>query len=232
MPRTNCAEVARPVASRSAVKRFGHRWPADPFDVELAAAFVRPVQRRLAEHDHAGIGFQPQPVFARLGIAAGDDLHLAIRPPFDIAIEQLPGRMGAAVNMVSHRVGDDGEIEHRPALAGDAVVACPPDRGIPIDIVGIVRANLRGFVAEFVEEGEVGVARLDILFQRELGEAREIAETLGPDQRIIGHIRRKDDLARIGQLGAEFPPGLRRIAHAATQSPPFTSSIAPVISLA
>jgi hypothetical protein len=123
-------------------------------------------------------------------------------------------------------------LEHAAPLAGDAVIAVPPDRGVPIDIVWIVRADLPRLMAEFVEEGKVRIARLHILFKRELGEAGEIAEAFRADERIIGHVIGKDNLARFGQFGAEGGPALGGVAHTETQSPPFTSSAAPVTSLA
>ena len=71
------------------------------------------------------------------------------------------------------------------------------------------------------------------LLQSELGEAREIAGTFCADEGIIRHIGREQDFSGRGELGAEIAPGLHWIGrHGATQSPPFTSSAAPVISLA
>ena len=100
-------------------------------------------------------------------------------------------------------------------------------------VVGVVRANLSSGVAQLVEEGEIGVGRFDILLQCQLGEAREIAGPFGANEGIIRHIRGKQDFSGDGKLGAKIAPSLNRIrTHGATQSPPFTASAAPVISLA
>lgn len=86
-------------------------------------------------------------------------------------------------------------------------------------------------MAKFVEERKIGIRGFEILLKPQFGQAREIAEAFGPDQRIIRHILGQDDAARFGKLRTKGAPGAE-MSHAATQSPPFTSSMAPVISLA
>ena len=188
------------------VERCRHGRATDAFDAETSGLLSRPVERALPDDDNAGIGLEPQPV-AGLRRHAGDDLDFAVRPPFDLVAHQRPRRRATAIDMVAHGIGDDGEIEHRAARAGDAVIARPANRGVEIFVVGVVGADFRRLVAQHIEEGKIRVRRLDILFEPEPRQAREVAKAFGLHQRIGGHIGGEDDVARLGQLGAEIGPG-------------------------
>ncbi|WP_294044319.1 hypothetical protein [Sphingomonas sp.] len=219
---------------RGGGERFGRRARAvDRLDPHRGGNLIVAVEEGLAHDQHRAIVRQRQPVAGHARLAH-DDLEATVRAERHIRRVQLPGGGHRAVDRIAVRLGAEAQDRHRSAIARETIGSRAADRGVHVDIVGIIRADLRGRMRGGVEAGEIAVRILQMHVERDAGEAGEVAIALRPVDRRVGDPRTQHDLADRLQPAAEIAPRRARgdallgvPAHGAIYWPPLTSSDAP-----
>ena len=137
------------------------------------------VENGVAHQEHGRVLRHRQPV-ARLALAAHQHLKRPVGIHLQIRRVQLSGRGERAVHGIAIRLGTEGQVAHRATRAAQPVLAVAGDGGVPVDVVGVVTADLEGGVRGLVENREVRVAELEHHLERHAGQARQVAPAFRP----------------------------------------------------
>ncbi|MFK4234694.1 hypothetical protein [Pseudomonas guariconensis] len=100
-----------------------------------------------------------------------------------------------AVGLVTAFLCAEAQVGDTAALAADAIALGAIEAGVAVQVVGVVGADLGGFVGGCDEAWEVRVGELQVHPQGDAQQAREVAKAFGAGLRIGRRLGAQDLLA-------------------------------------
>ncbi|VVN76023.1 hypothetical protein PS685_05303 [Pseudomonas fluorescens] len=176
-------------------------------NAQLGRRFNPTVEKRLAHDQGVGGVFHFQPV-ARFRLAAEDDFEVALGIDFQLAGIDESGLDQGAVGFIAAFLGAETQVGDAAALTFDAIVQLAVQARVLVEVVRVVGTDLRGLVGGFEEAGKGRIGKLDVHFQANAQQAREVAETFGAGGRIGRRFGAQNLLAAAFEVIAKRGPGL------------------------
>ena len=163
----------------------------------------------LAHDDRVRVRCHAKPI-ARLLLTTEQDLESTILVDLEVRGVEVAPLFGVPGRRDAGRLSREVDVLNRPANPTNSILMFAADRRVLIVVVGIVCADLRGFMDGAMEHGRERVGEFNEGLERSTCEATQISKSFSTIERALRRSFGKDRLTRPLERVTKILPGFSR----------------------